>query len=273
LQPTSSDGRTPYLDTPEQWDKVVAACYQRGIIGCDTETYGHNVKESTPAFRAKIDVWSLALATTQVHPRGYHIARACVMPLEAALYPPMKDMLESQQVLHVFHHAHHDQHSFANHGINLGLVYDTLDAVRLLWPGKDEGYTLKSLRVWLLGKELRESFKMKKHKDGSFEAGLTDPQEINELYTREVKVCSCGKEGCRLTEKKWGPAHAKEFISETRTRVVKVPCPIESIKPGHVRWQRKRDYAGDDAADGLELYELVTQRILSLDSSLPALPW
>lgn len=259
-----------YLDKPEQWDAVVKACYEKKIVGIDTETYGHNVKTSTPAYRAKVDVWSLALFTTKLHPRGYHVARACVLPLEAALYGPMKGMLESQEVLHVFHNAHHDQHSLANHGIEIGAVFDTLDAVRLLWPGMDEGYALKPLRSSILGKPVREGFK-KKGKDGS--PGLTDPLEVKYTVLREVKVCACSVDGCRKTEKKWGADHHKTLVNEEVEKVRKEECPIESIVPGHVRWTRKLDYAGDDAADGLELYEMVQQRINTLEPQLPQLPW
>lgn len=259
-----------WLDKPEQWDPVIKSCYQRGVMGCDTETYGHNVKTSTPAFRAKIDVWSLALSTPKLSPRGYHIARACVLPLEAALYGPMREMLESDKVLHVFHNAHHDQHAFANHGIELGAVYDTLDAVRLLWPGMDEGYYLKPLRANLLGKPAREGFK-KKGKNG--DPGLTDPLETQVVTAKQVKVCSCGNDKCRKSEEKWGDEHSKEMVPVYTTKTVKVPCPIESIVPGHPRWLRKLNYAGDDAVDGLELYELIQMRIQQQDKLLPDLPW
>lgn len=264
----------PWLDKPEQWDAVVKACKTKGVVGLDTETYGHNVKTSTPAYRAIVDVWSLALATTQLSPRGYHVARACVLPLEAALYQPMKEMLESQEVLHVFHNAHHDQHSFANHGVSIGVVFDTLDAARLLWPGMDEGYALKPLRSSILGKPVREGFKgKKKSKYHDAEPGLTDPLEVEYVSTREVKVCNCGEDGCRKTEKKWGSLHSKRVVLEEVTKTRKEPCPIESIVPGHVRWERKLSYAGDDAADGLELYEVIQQRLVSLEPKLPLLPW
>lgn len=251
-----------WLDSPAQWDAVVKACYAKKQVGLDTETYGHNVKTSTPAHRAKIDVWSLALATTQFSPRGYHRARACVLPLDAALYPPMKEMLESQDVLHIFHNAHHDMHSFANYGISVGAVYDTLDAVRFLWPSLDGGYYLKPVRVNLLGKPAREGF-----------TELTAP--IDEQYTvlKEGKLCACMVEGCRKTEKKWGEVHAKRVVMEEVVKTRKVPCPIESIVPGHPRWERKLDYAGDDAADGLELYEVIQARLDYLNNRLPPLPW
>jgi len=263
-----------WLDKPEQWDAVVAACRAKKVVGLDTETYGHNVKTSTPAYRAKIDVWSLALATSVLSPRGYHVARACVLPLGACLYPPMKEMLESQEILHVFHNAHHDQHAFANHGVCIGAVYDTLDSVRLLWPGMDEGYYLKPLRVNLLGKPAREGFKgKKKSKYHEAEAGLTDPLEVEYTVTKEAEVCSCGAEKCRKTERKWGDIHHKRVVLEETVKTRKEPCPIESIVPGHPRWERKLNYAGDDAADGLELYEVIQNRIATLDPKLPDLPW
>lgn len=263
-----------YLDKPEQWDAVVKACYEKKVVGLDTETYGHNVKDSTPAYRAKIDVWSLALSTSQLSPRGYHLARACVLPLEAASYKPMKDMLESFEVLHVFHNAHHDQHAFANHGIVVGTVFDTLDAVRLAYPGLACGYSLKPLRIELLGKQDRIHFKSTKKQlkeEGS--VNLTDPIDVEYQVEVEARICACGAEKCRKTEKKWGAVHAKSTLTHWVTKTRKEPCPIESIGPGHVRFQMKVDYAGDDAADGLELYELVMKRIKELEPKLPGLPW
>lgn len=251
-----------YLDKPSEWDGVVEAVRRLRRVGLDTETYGHNVKTSTPAYRAKIDVWSLALSTSQLSPRGYRVARACVLPLEAALYPPMKEMLESPDILHVFHNAHHDQHAFANYGIQVGWTFDTLDAVRLLWPGLDEGYSLKPLRVNILGKVTREGFKE-----------LTSSIEVAYTTTREAKVCACGEDKCRKTAKKWGAVHAKTVMLEEVEKTRKEPCPIESIVPGHVRWLRKLEYAGDDAADGLEIYDMIQRRIAEIEPKLPNLPW
>lgn len=259
-----------YQDTPEKWDAIVKACYARGVVGADTETYGHNVKESTPAYRAKIDVWSLALSTSTLSPRGYYVARACVLPLEAALYPPMKGMLESKDILHVFHNAHHDQHAFANHGVLLGAVYDTLDAVRLCYPGMDSGYSLKPVRQFILGKGSREGFKGSKKKGTE---GLTDPLETQVSVKKEKKVCSCGNDRCRKSPEKYGDEHEKVMEDVFITKTVKMPCPIESIVFGHPRWLRKIEYAGDDAADALELYQLLQTQVRHLDETLPPLPW
>lgn len=247
-----------WSDDPETWEKIASACRARGILGCDTETYGHNVKESTPAYRASIDVWSLSLSTGVLHPYGYHIARACVLPLSAAQHPALGAVLASPDIIKVFHNAHHDQHAFANHGIRLGRVYDTLDAVRLMWPGRDGGYSLKPLRVGLLGKPAREGFKE-----------LTEPQEEEYSVEREVKACVCGVPKCRKSKAPHGRTTAIEHLLRTR----KVACPIESILPGHARWDRKLDYAGDDAADALELYELIQAKARTLETALPDLPW
>lgn len=251
---------TEYLDKPEQWEAVARAVRARGIMGCDTETYGHNVKTSTPAFRAKIDVWSLALRTEELDPRGYHRCRACVLPVAAldVLAPVLCDA----SVVKVFHNAHHDQHALLNHGVTVSNVYDTLDAVRLLWPGNDLGYRLKSLRVGLLGKPEREGFKE-----------LTAPRDVSVVSYIEGQTCACGNSKCRKTERIWGDVHAKTPTVLEKIKTHKEPCPIESIIPGHERWLRKLDYAGDDAVDALELYELCENRTVSLMGKLPELPW
>lgn len=251
---------TPYLDKPEQWEAVALAIRARGIVGVDTETYGHNVKTSTPAFRAKIDVWSVALRTEELDPRGYHRCRACVLPVAAL--SALGGVLADPAVLKVFHNAHHDQHAFANHGVLVSGVYDTLDAVRLMWPGNDLGYRLKSLRVGLLGKPEREGFKE-----------LTSPLDVSTVLRELGQSCACGNPKCRKTERIWGDVHAKTEIVLEKVKVHKEPCPIESITPGHERWSRKLEYAGDDAVDALELHELCENRTVSLMSKLPELPW
>jgi len=251
-----------WLQKPSEWAAVAEAIRTQGIMGCDTETFGHNVKTSTPAFRASIDVWSLALRTVDLHPYGYHIARACVLPAAAAEYPALKSILEDPRILKVFHNAHHDEHAFANHGIHLAGVYDTLETIRLYYPERAGvgagGYRLKPLRFALLGKPEREGFKE-----------LTSPQEESYEVQKEVGCCVCGVPKC----KKRKEPHGRTVRIDTHIKVRKIPCPIEGIIPGHPRWERKLDYAGDDAADALELYEMCTQRGIMLESKLPELPW
>lgn len=263
---------TSWLDTPAQWEAAAEAALRAGVMGLDTETYGHDVKTSSPAHRASIDVWSIALATSTLSPRGYHVARGAVLPAVAIDHPAWRRVLTSGEVLLVLHNAGHDRHALDNRGVPLGRLYDTLEAARLLWPGR-MSYALKPLRVDLLGKQGRELFKE-----------LTAPEKrmvpVDVVRHKDVTLCSCGTPGCKKKK-----AHKKapwEEHTKTKTRqewtdqVLRertFPVGIETIVPGHPRFKRKLDYAGDDAVDGLELYELCVQRAAYLDTKLPRLPW
>ena len=148
-------------------------------------------------------------------------------------------------------------------GIELANVFDTLDMARLAWPGMGN-YSIKPLRVVLLGKPEREGFK-----------DLTEPDSVVEQYTKDVvtKRCECGAVPCHKRTTAVGHKRLEVIMPEIKERMVKVAVPIEAIVPGHPRFARKVDYAGDDAADGLELRELGLARLARLEAQLPELPW
>lgn len=226
-------------------------------MGWDTETYGHDVKTSSPAFRAVVDVWSLALRTPEVSPRGYHMARGCVLPREALERGPLRAVLQDPGVVKVAHNARHDLHAAENHGVIVRGVRDTLETARLVWPARDGeriSYNLKALRVSVLGKDGRDGFK-----------ALTAPS------TRTIQVpcrrCVCGDPGCRRRK----APHSQ--VETTKDKTVNEPCPIEAITPGHPRWAAKLAYAAEDAVDALELAEVEDFRLGELAARLPELPW
>lgn len=248
---------TPYLDTPEKWVACERTLRAAGVFGLDTETYGHDVKTSSPAYRAKIDVWSVAVRTPELSPVGYHVAAGAVLPVDALPY--FKELLEDELVWKVLHNARHDRHSLANHGVQLRGVRDTLERARLLFPGLEDGFALKPLRVSVLRKSSRDTFK-----------DVTAPLVRQVWTTHPVKTCACGTAGCK---KRSLPDHAKLTSDVQTVKEVTEPCPIESVIPGHPRWAMKCDYAGDDAVDGLELDEMLDLRQVELARLLPPLPW
>lgn len=242
-----------FLADPADWAALAAVIRDLGVCGWDTETYGHNVKESTPAFRAKIDEWSLAVRTDSPHPMGYRRARGWALPLAALLGGPLRAVLEDQGVVKVAHNARHDLHAAENYGVVVRGIRDTLETARLAYPHLRE-YNLKALRVTVLGKSGRDTF-----------ADLTRPLEVPE--TSVIRRCLCGVKGCRKSK----APHKLEDVTVTKVR--KVPCPIESIVPGHPRRAAKEQYMVDDAEDGLELDEVLTTRLAALGRALPELPW
>lgn len=231
-----------WVNHPGHWLEVADLCHRAGVCGWDTETYGHDVHTSSPAYRARIDVWSLATADG-----------AWVLPAEALVSPALRGLLEDPDVVKVAHNARHDLHAAENAGVTVRGVYDTLEPARVCWPQHRE-FHLKALRVSVLGKPARDGFKE-----------LTAPQVENEY--RWVTRCTCGDPGCRRRKAPHDPVPAVKVIPH------KIPCPIESIGPGHPRWQAKLEYAAEDAVDALDLFARVKVRLAQLADTIPELPW
>lgn len=237
----------PWVTDPKDWAAIAELAHRAGAIGWDSETYGHNVKKSSPAFRAKIDVWSLAMVGKDGEWHGV------VLPVEALEAGPLRGVLEDPDIVKYAHNANHDLHAAANYGVTVRRVVDTLSSARLAWPGL-LSYTLKALRVDILGKPERETFKQ-----------LTRP--VIERIPYDRLVCVCCKKGCR---KKSYP-HVQ--FAEPRYKEKKVKIDIDGIVPGHKRWLEKCDYAAADAEDAPELGVAAAKRLDELCLKLPELPW
>lgn len=243
----------PWLDSPLKWEACAAYARKAGILGIDSETYGHDVADTSPAYRAKIHVWSIAFYTGG-HSGLSRLAKGAVLPPEAL--PIFAEVLASPKIVKVAHNARHDRHALENHGYATDGFLDTLDLVRLAYPERglrvDQGYALKPIARDLLAKPARDEYK-----------DIT--MGMGKVLT-EVKVCACGKEKCRGRKL---PTHEKR--QESREVEAKVTWPLETIIPGHQQWLRLLDYAAADAVDALELYDLATRRLASLRR--PRLPW
>lgn len=254
----------PYLSTPEEWQRVADHAAKVGKMGLDTETYGHVVTDTSPAYRAVVHVWSIAFLTPRTGPRGNRLAKGAVLPRAALDYQPIRDMLESPSLLVVAHNVRHDQHALANIGIDLAKtqIRDTLDLARLVWPERSMdmrlGFRLKPMARDLLGKPDRDSYKK-----------LITDEELMVTY-KETKTCVCGVTGCK---KRKEPDHAK-LLGRTEVRKTrKIIYALENIIPGHKRWAALLDYAAEDAVDALELDDLATRRLAWMEGLRPPLPW
>ncbi len=246
-----------YLDTPEQWTVVADYCTKTGVIGFDTETYGHNVLETSPAYLAKIHVWSISLYADDIS-GGFRRARGAVLPVEAL--PHFFGVFLNPEVVKVAHNSRHDLHALANHGLLVQNVVDTLELVRLAYPERaldpTLGFRLKPLAMDLLAKPKRDAY-----------ADLTKASTTVKVETT-LKVCACGEKPCR---KKKAPEHAKMLVTNEEWVEQDVEYALEEIVPGHPHWTRLVEYAAADAVDALELYALASY---ALDHTYrPQIPW
>lgn len=238
-----------YLDTPEQWDKLVRQIKKRGVIGLDTEFYGLDIKKESTVCRAKVHVWSVALRSNVFDAKGYTRAVGFTLPAAALTHPGIIEILESPKYIKAVHNQSVDAHSLWNHGIRLRGGINTLNLARWCWPemNKVPGYTLKSLMTTKLGREPICTFKE-----------LTSYEYFEPVVKyKQVKtnVYSCGIEKCRKRNH-----HTKTVQTTTvesiRERKCRGTYALETITQGHPRWELLVDYAAEDAVAALELLEL-----------------
>lgn len=242
-----------FLSDPGAWADLAAVIRDAGVCGWDTETYGHDVRTTTPAYRALVDEWSLAVPTGAISPRGHRVWRGFGLPRTALESGPLRAVLEDLGVPKIAHNARHDVHGAANHGVTVRGWVDTLETARLVWPGR-LSYGLKALRVDVLGKPGRDGFK-----------DLTAPQIVKDF--KPYRGCRCGLKGCRRSK---SPHLLEDLVKEVER---KVPCPIEGITPGHPRRAAKESYMIEDAVDAGELWDVARARLVAVGRALPELPW
>lgn len=239
-----------YLDTPEQWDKLVRQIDKRGVMGLDTEFYGLDIRKESCVRRAKIHVWSIALHSKVFDARGYTKAIGFVLPVRAIEHSGIRRILESKAIRKAVHNQPVDSHALRNHGVHLRGGINTLNLARWCWPemNKVPGYTLKSLMTTKLGRDPVCTFKELISYE-YFEPVVKYKQVKRNVY-------SCGVDGCRKRNH-----HTKtveiETVESVREKRVRAVYPLEEINQGHPRWDLLVEYAGEDAIAALEMLELL----------------
>ncbi len=263
--------------TEERWDSITAALLRsadRGDpAGLDTEFYGFRGgqepagvesfdvrKASCAGGRTRVHVWSVAIKRWPhtLHPRGYYLSDAAVLPAAALEHPGLRGWLESP-AQKVVHNLSVDDHSLFNHGIQLNGAINTLSLARWVWPhrARGAGYALDTLGVDLLGAGKTEDYSQ------LFSEEVEETVRVKETRT---KHCSCGVEKCRKRKPEeftepdgefWVRQHRKEEVvtQEPVLRMVKRDIPLESVIPGHPRWERAVAYAAKDAVLALGVFD------------------
>lgn len=244
---------TRYAATKEEWHKVVDVCFNApdGIIGIDTETYGHDIEESTAPHRARVHVWSVAVRSATYHPYGHRVASGVVLPAAALVDPVVRALLEDPLVFKVAHNAPHDIHSIGNHGVTLRGCRDSLPRARVVYVD-EQRHGLKSV-CSKVGRTLTPYEVVL--------AGMVDK-------TFMAKQCECGKFQC--LKRKVGH-EVKTLVPVVRS--VPGVLPLESVTPGHSSWDKLVEYAAEDAVTALELWEAMDLALKSKPLELPEIPW
>lgn len=257
-----------YLHTPKQWNQLAALCRQKKVIGVDTEFYNVDPAKQSTVGRARIHVWSIAVRTGKLDPRGYTRCRGWMLPAAALDYGPLREVLEDPSIAKELHNQSVDDHSFKNHGITLRNARDTLNYVKwkrpelINLPGR---FKLKNL-MWAL---------LRKRPVCTFKELVSDVRTIQIAYEKERTVkgcCTCGVEGCnkRKPTVAMGPGgipkvtpHVrdkwKEPYTAYRSKQEKFKHQLQDIVPGHARWELLIKYAIEDAVCALQVAEIADE--------------
>jgi hypothetical protein len=147
-----------------------------------------------------------------------------------------------------------DDHAIHNHGVELRGCVNTLAMARWAWPSlvSAGGFGLKNLMHVKLHREPIAEFRDV--------VGDVRTVSVPHVVKLQRTKCSCGVEGCRKRKRDGVERHdkTKHVLTEVRPkdRPEKFQHPLESIVPGHHRWDLLVRYAAEDAVAALEIAEL-----------------
>lgn len=254
-----------YLDSPDAWDVLADIIRAAGVCGLDTEFYGLDVRKESCVARAKVHVWSIAVRTVKRSPLGFHKAVGWVLPAAALHHPAIAEVLANGLIKKCVHNQPVDDHAIHNHGVRLAGCINTLDYVRWKWPWlvTQGGFGLKNLMM----------VKLRRAPVCEYIDVVNDVRQIEVRKTKRVSqaVCECGNVGCRKRKEErllvadfrgeprlitHGKSKVEQIIEVVETKDEKFKHPLESIVPGHPRWELLVKYAAEDAVAALEIEEL-----------------
>jgi hypothetical protein len=258
---------TTYADTPDKIAAMVAAARISADsgepIGLDTEFYNVNIGKESCVARSKLHLLSIAVKRypLELHPRGYHLADAYVLTRDALENEGLLELLRAP-IRKAVHNLPVDAHTLENEGVVLGGGLNTLAMSRWAWPdrARGAGFTLDALGRDLCGVGKTESFA----------EVFTETTTEYRIRTKRLESCECGTVPCH--RRRTTPGHMRiERLQETRIpKEVIAEIPLESVTPGHPRWDRALAYSAQDAVLALAVYDLAT---LEMRSRKVDVPW
>lgn len=252
-----------YLPEPEQWHELGRRLLDsKEVCGIDTETISCDPENDTAVGTARIVVWSVGIPEGRLRPRGYRECEGFVLPLSAIDEPLLRKWLEGPY-RKVAHNCRYDRHAFANTGVELGGLVDTVDLYRVIAPGR-ERYGLKMLVPDVLGWSMLGDFKT-----------LFSEAIIRES-TKTKKAYVCVSHGDQDGRRKYCEVCGEEVVvvervehvrKELKTRrmvplqavcgfpVLETNDRMEPVPGDHPLWETFVQYAGADAIGAAQLYQ------------------
>lgn len=237
-----------YVGSEEQADEAMATIVQYPVAGLDTEFYGCDIRTESPVGRTTCHVFSVAVGSGPLLPRGFNEVSSFVFDGCLLSYRPVKAWLEDARYKKPVHNQPVDHHTIRNHGVHLRGAVNTLAMGRFWYPAraKREGFDLDSMGKDFCGVGKTESY------DDLF--GY-DAVEVREHLVWK-KRCACGALSCMKKKAPHDVKEPEEVMAEYRQKVRR-HIPLTDMHPGHVLWSRYVAYAAWDAVLALWLYQLM----------------
>ena len=252
-----------YLEQPEQWHELGRRLLDsKEVCGIDTETISCDPENDTAVGTARIVVWSVGIPEGRLRPRGYRECEGFVLPLSAIDEPLLRKWLEGPY-RKVAHNCRYDRHAFANTGVELGGLVDTVDLYRVICPGR-ERYGLKFLVPDILGVEVYGKFN-----DLFSEAIFKESTKTKKAYVctshgdqdGRRRYCEVCKDEVVVVER---TEHSRKELKTRRKVPLHEICGVPvnetpgrfEIRPGeHDLWRLLVNYAGADAIWAAQLWQ------------------
>lgn len=256
-----------FLTQESDWDIIAKEIEKRGLCGLDSEFEGvtfdpkkiedGKLYKTSCVNKADIIVFSVAVLSTNLSPRGYTKALGAVLPVEALKHSAIRSVLENPSIIKVAHNSNVDIHAFFNAGIDVVGVVNSQSLARWMLPGRMK-YNLDDLGIDILGYGKTESF----------EDMFVVPRmiQVERVKKTTVNECSCGIPKCRLKKTRYGPdgeaqEHTKVKVTTEHSEVVDrqdgwdILSQKPYVSPEHPMHGRYIAYAQRDAVVALELYD------------------
>ena len=256
--------KSTYLSEPEQWRELGKRLLAtKEVCGIDSETIGCDPENDTAVDTAKIVVWSVGIPEGRLRPRGYRECEGFVLPVGAVDDPLLREWLTSAKHTKVAHNCRYDRHAFANAGVELGGLVDTVDLYRVIAPGR-ERYGLKMLVPDVLGWTMLGDFKTL-----FSEAVIKESTKTRKAYVcvshgdqdGRRKYCEVCKDEVVVVER---TEHVVKELKTRRMVPLQAVCGIgvlegvgrmEPVPGEHPLWETFVQYAGADAIGAAQLYQ------------------
>lgn len=266
-----------FLGSVAEWDRLSEFLLSRlPPAGWDTEFHGADLSRysaDTVPGRGLVHVWSIGLRTKRLNPRGYLEAESCVLPRDALAHPGLLAWLTHPGARKIGLNTPVDVHATENTwrllGINAEVAgwEDILGRARHVYPERrapGPGFGLDSLGKDLLGRG----------KIDSYEEVLSEPNvvSVERRKTTHATRCECGAIPCRARSST--PGHARHRVTNVdrwQEEVVRGTrlIPLETVLPGHERWERLVAYSGVDSELALEGDEVLAREEAELAREVP----